>query len=202
MTRRTTPLRELAAALGLCVVLGACGVPTGGAPEAIPPSDLPGALTTSTPGATTSAAPTSIPGQPLVFLLDTGDVLVPRSRPVAGDIRDQAEQLLDALAEGPTQAERRQGLTTALSAQARITVGELSGGTATVELSSGTDTATGLQNRRVVAQVVLTVTSLPGIEGVLLTQDGSAVEAPLPTGELTTRPLTAADYSSYLTDPP
>ncbi len=201
MTRRTVLVRVLAA-----VVLGAaltgCGVPTGGAPDAIPSSELPTALTTDTPATTTPSATDAAAGQPQVFLVDAGDLLVPRGRSVGGDTREQVEDLLAALAEGPSPTERREGLTTALSAQAGLGLRELSGGTATVELTSGTDTATGLQSRRAVAQVVLTVTSVPGVESVLLTQDGSAVEAPLPTGELTTRPLTTADYAGYLSDPP
>lgn len=201
MTCRTAVLRVLAA-----VVLGAaltgCGVPTGGAPDPIPSSDLPAALTDDVPATTTPSATDAAAGQPRVFLVDAGDLLVPRGRSVDGDVRDQVEDLLAALAEGPTPSERREGLTTALSAQAGLAVRELSGGTATVELTSGTDTATGLQSRRAVAQVVLTVTSVAGVESVLLTQDGSAVEAPLPTGELTTRPLVATDYAGYLTGPP
>lgn len=196
--------RRAALTLAL-VLLGAatgCGVPTGGPPETIPPADVPAALS-SAPAATTppATAPPAV-GQPAVYLLDGEDVLVPRSRPVGGDVRDQVAELLDELAAGPSAAERDEGLTTAVPAQARLDLAQLSEGTATVELSSGSDAATGQESRRVVAQIVLTATSLPGVDSVLLSQDGAPVEAPLPDGELTTRPLTAADYAGFRTASP
>jgi spore germination protein GerM len=52
------------------------------------------------------------------------------------------------------------------------------------------------------AQIVLTATSLEGIGSVLLTRDGAPVEAPLPSGELTSEPLTSAEYAGLLTAPP
>ncbi|MCO7222325.1 GerMN domain-containing protein, partial [Klenkia sp. PcliD-1-E] len=183
-------------------VLGGCGVPTGGAPDPVPAADLPSALAAPAPSAATTASPSATAGQPAVFLVGTGDLLVPRGRSVDGDVGQQVDDLLQALADGPTAVEREQGLSTALPAQVLLGVRDLSDGVATVALSGGTDTATGLQNRRAVAQIVLTVTSLPAVDGVLLTQDGAAVEAPLPTGELTTRALTAQDYAGYLTGPP
>jgi len=56
-------------------------------------------------------------------------------------------------------------------------------------------------SRRAVAQLVLTATSLQGVDAVRLTIGGDPVEAPLPTGELTSAPLTAADYAVFLTAP-
>ncbi|HZB21324.1 MAG TPA: GerMN domain-containing protein, partial [Blastococcus sp.] len=57
----------------------------------------------------------------------------------------------------------------------------------------------GAAGRRAVAQLVLTATSLQGVDAVQLTIGGEPVEAPLPTGELTSAPLTAADYAVFLT---
>jgi hypothetical protein len=45
---------------------------------------------------------------------------------------------------------------------------------------------------------VLTATTVPGVETVLLTLAGQSVEAPLPSGELTSDPLTAADMTPFL----
>jgi spore germination protein GerM len=53
-----------------------------------------------------------------------------------------------------------------------------------------------------VGQIVLTATSLPGVRGVRLTLDGEPLEAPLPSGELTSAPLTAEDYAALLSSPP
>ena len=198
--RRCAPGAALALAVGL-LATGACGVPTGGDPDPIPAADVPAALA-STPAAGNSDTAPPAAGQPRVHLVDDRDVLVPRSRTVDGAVAEQLTALLDDLAGGPSAVEREQGLTTAVPAQTRLTLRELTDGTATVELAGGNDTATGQQSRRAVAQVVLTATSLPGVQEVVLVQDGAPVEAPLPSGELTTRPLTAADYADYLTAAP
>ena len=55
-----------------------------------------------------------------------------------------------------------------------------------------------MASRLAVAQLVLTATSVSGVDGVLLTLDGQPVEAPLPSGELTTGVLTGADYAALL----
>jgi hypothetical protein len=49
-----------------------------------------------------------------------------------------------------------------------------------------------------VAQVVLTVTSVPGVDSVLVTRDGAPVELPLPGGALTSGPVTGRDYISLV----
>lgn len=200
-----TGLRRAAAALVLLVLpLGAvaCGVPTGGAPETIAPSDVPFGL----------ASPSRIPSpvatdpaqldEPRVYLVDAADVLVPRGREAAvGTVRERLTDLLGDLAAGPSTADLGEELTTALPPTVELAVEDVSGRTATVALSGSGEAASGRESRRAVAQIVLTVTSLSAISGVLLTQDGVPVEAPLASGELTSAPLTAADYSAFLTAP-
>ena len=46
------------------------------------------------------------------------------------------------------------------------------------------------------AQVVCTLTSLPGIGQVHFTRDGKAVDIPRADGSLTNRPVARADYDS------
>jgi hypothetical protein len=48
----------------------------------------------------------------------------------------------------------------------------------------------------VVAQIVLSVTSLPAVHAVRFVRDGQPLEALLADGALTDRPLTAADYAT------
>ena len=49
---------------------------------------------------------------------------------------------------------------------------------------------------------MLTATSVPGVDSVRLTFAGEPVEAPLPSGQLTSDPLTEQDYDAVLTAPP
>jgi hypothetical protein len=192
--------RGLAAALGVVVALGGCGVPTGGEPTTIAPSDVPYGLASPRTGATgaPSAEPALDPSG--IFLVADDGRLVARGREMKGGTqRERLDHLLVALAEGPTAAERDHQLSTELPPAVRLTVGELAAGTATVDIDVPAEAPTGWSSRRAVAQVVLTVTSVPGVTAARLTLTGEPVEAPLPSGELTSDPLTAADYAPFLT---
>ena len=189
-------------ALAVLVVLAGCGVPTGGAPETIAPSDIPYGLTA--PARTSAPAPSSPARQdrPRIYLVDD-DVLVPTGREVTGaTVRQRLDDLLGQLAAGPTAGERDAQLATALPPGVTLTVGKIAGDLVTVEVSGAAEAPSGQQSRRAVGQIVLTATSLPQVRAVVLTLGGEPIEAPLPSGELTTDPLTAADYSPLLVAPP
>ena len=193
------------ALLGCLPVLlsGGCGVPTGGAPETIAPSDVPYGLTSPTPSApaVTSAPPRE--DLPRVYFIDQAGVLVPSGRTVSGStVRERLTDLLEQLANGPTTGELDDELATALPPGVRLSVAGLEDSRVTVDIAGGPDTPTGRESRRAVAQIVLTVTSLPEVGAVLLTHDGAPVEAPLPSGELSSGPLTAADYTAALVAAP
>jgi hypothetical protein len=195
--------RTAAVLLTVPLVLAACGVPTGGAPETIPPTEVPAALTApSSPAAPTDTAPPAV-DQPRLFFVGADEVLLARGREVPGTaLADRLGALLDELTAGPTSTERGDQLATALPPGIRLSVTDLTDGTATLAIAADGDSPAGRESRRAVAQIVLTATSLAGVERVLLTQGGSPVEAPLASGELTSRPLTAADYAEFLTTPP
>ena len=203
-----TGARLLAAATltAVLAMVSACGVPTGGTPTTIAATDIPYGL--AAPSATPTASPSADP-QPApvrIFLVGEGDVLVARPRDTDGSSRrEQLEHLLTALAEGPTASERSEQLSTALSPEVRLTVAELSDDAVTIDIDGSGEAPSGWASRRAVAQIVLTATSVPGVDAVRLTLSGAPVEAPLPSGELTSEPLTAADYSALLvlgTTPP
>jgi len=184
----------------LLAATSACGVPTGGSPDPIPAAEVPAELASpSSPATATSSAPARL-DQPRVHLLTEEGALVARGRSVPdGPLRDRLDDLLADLAAGPSPAELTDRLSTALRPDTTLSLAGLSGSTVTIDLDGTAEAPTGRESQRAVAQIVLTATSLPGIESVLLTRDGQSVEAPLPTGALTSRPLTAADYSPLLT---
>ena len=194
--------RRALGALAFCLVVSGCGVPTGGAPRTIAPSDVPFGL--AQPRPTVSAAPSTEPvlDPARVYLVDT-DRLVGLPRETDGtDAPERLADLLQALAAGPTDVERDEQLSTALPPDVRLTVSRLVDGTATIDIGARAQAPSGLASRRAVAQVVLTATSVSGVDAVRLTFGGDPVEAPLPSGELTSEPLTARDYAGFLTAPP
>ncbi|MGY1723941.1 AMIN-like domain-containing (lipo)protein [Blastococcus sp. SYSU DS0533] len=191
---------RLAGAVGAVLVgTAACGVPTGSAPSTIAPGDVPYGLAapTSPPTAVPSAVPADEAGW--AYLVGADGALVPRARDSGtGSPEERLGELLTALAAGPTEEERAQGLSTALPSGISLTAA-IDGATATIDLSGAAPLSS---NRRAVAQLVLTAASLPGVEAVLLTSDGEPVEAPLPSGALTDAPLLPADYAVFLSPPP
>ena len=194
-------LRAAALLLGVAAT-SACGVPVGGEPTTIPASDVPYGLAQPNPTSAPLPSPDPALDPSRVFLVSGEETLVPRSREVVGVTRqERLDDLLEHLADGPTRAERDAELSTALPPDAQLTVTELFAGTATIDIAGPADAPSGWATRRAVGQIVLTATSVPGVEDVLLTVAGDPVDAPLPSGPLTSEPLTAADYEEFLRPP-
>lgn len=197
---------RIAAAAGLLgavlVAASACGVPTGGQPNTIPPSAVPFGLASSSPSA---PAATSAPVQlhePRIYLVEPDDALVPMARQIPeGTLRDRLGILLKSLAAGPTGQEKRHRLSTALPPDVVLAVRDVTDDRVTIDIGGDSTAPSGKESRRAVGQIVLTATSLPEVHSVLLTSDGTPIEAPLPSGELTSEPLTAEDYAT-LRNPP
>ncbi|WNV76839.1 GerMN domain-containing protein [Geodermatophilus sp. DSM 44513] len=198
--RRTAGSTALAVSL---LLTSACGVPTGGEPETIASTDIPYGLASTTPTSAPAPPPAARSNEPRIYLVTAEGVLVPRGRTSGdGSLEQRLTRLLAGLAAGPTSGERGDQLTSALPPEVRLSLTTIEGGTATIDISAPENAPSGRESRQAVGQVVLTATSLPGIEGVVLTRDGGPVEAPLLSGELTTAPLTAEDYDALLTSPP
>ncbi|MGY1828731.1 MULTISPECIES: AMIN-like domain-containing (lipo)protein [unclassified Blastococcus] len=192
-------LRRLGAAGALLAVTTACGVPTGADPSTIAASDVPYGL--AAPSSPPSPPPAPVPDIEAgwAYLVGADEALVPRARDSGtGPIDERLGELLSALVAGPTEEERAEGLSTALPAGLEASVTGIDDGTATIDLSGAAPLPS---TRRAVAQLVLTATSLPGVEAVLLTSGGEPVEAPLPSGALTDAPLLPADYAVFLSPP-
>ena len=191
------------AVVGFVLLTASCGIPTGGEPETIATTDIPYGLASPTPAGTPTPSPPSRADGPRIYLTTTEGVLVSRGRAVeGGNVEQRLTRLLGDLAAGPTSEELEDQLTTALPPEVGLTATVVDAGTATIDISTGEDTPSGQESRRAVGQIVLTATSLPEVRGVLLTRDGEPLEVPLPSGELTSTPLTAADYAALLSSPP
>ena len=188
--------RALALLASLVVLVG-CGVPTGGEPSTIAATDVPYGLAEPAPAPTPTPPPEAVADASRVHWVTAAEALEPRVREVSGSTRRaRLADLLDQLAAGPTSAERDEQLSTALPPEIRLRVVGLDEGTATIGVDALAEAPAGVAGRRAVAQVVLTATSVPGVDAVLLELAGEPIEAPLPDGALTDRPLTAQDYAA------
>lgn len=136
--------------------------------------------------------------EPLVFWVAEGDRLVPRTAPVTCPV--DVEDLLAELSAGPNQRAREQGLATAYPPESRLALVAKKGDLVIVDLEF--EAQIGADRLPVaVGQVVLTLTSAPGIERVSLLSNGESVQVPLADGALTTAPVTAANYLSLVPPP-
>jgi hypothetical protein len=181
-------------------MLGACGLPTSSTPVEVPQAEVPYGLLES---ATTSPSPTASPGGALsaatMYLADAQQqlVAVPVQIP-SGPAAPMLQSLLDRLAVGPSERERARGLVTDLGPGSTIVVRNLSAGTADLELQSTNQDPSPSKLPIAVGQIVLTATSIVGIDRVVFVRDGTVLPVPGPDGSRTVDPLTSASYTSLL----
>jgi len=194
----------VAGAWSVLAVLGAllagCGVPRDDVPRAVPSGEVDPRLLGATASPSASSPPSTIDAVYRVAFVAADDRLALVPRAVSGTpVPRAAQDLLGALATGPDDAEHERGLSTALPSDVTLRVTALRGRVIEVAIEGGNADADARRLPLSVAQVVLTLTSLPQVDAVRLTRGGDPVQAPLPNGELASRALTAADYRPLLT---
>ncbi|MGC5028470.1 GerMN domain-containing protein [Micromonospora sp. DT229] len=182
----------VAVAAVLLALVAACGVPGEDRPRVVtpPPGPLPPTATAAPTTAETGAVT-----EVLYFSRD--DRLVPVTRRI-DEVPAVEVQLRDLLA-GPTQAERDDGLTNALTGalsnaevelvdrQARVTV------TATVAETGST------HEMLAYGQIVCTLTARADVDTVVFLRDGAPLSVPRGDHSLSPDPLTGADYALLIT---
>lgn len=197
-------VRRCALAVAMAAVLAAaagCGVPRDGSTRAIAPDDAPKRLLQQSPDVPLPSPSPIGPTVtvPRVFFLGADDQLVATPLPVepAGVLPVEGA-VLAALAAGPTEEQRARGLASALGPDVGLRLLEVVDGTARVAVTASSRSPAADRLPLAVGQVVLSVTSVDGVDRVLLIHDGRPVEAPLPGGAQTSSPLVAADYASLV----
>jgi spore germination protein GerM len=200
---------------GAVLLLGGCGLPNDSTYSAIQPGDLPAGIadttttsTTSTtlPPATTTTVPeattTTIPTEPVSIFYVVNGRLRALVRPMTVPVQPQA--VADALDGGPLPQEQASGVRSALSPNSLGTV-MVNGGVATVDLAPSVVTQTPSTDQLPVpnvdqplafGQIVLTLTSLPGVGQVRFTVAGQPQGALAADGSLVEGPVSADNYAS------
>lgn len=194
MTLRGTRLVVSAVLTALCAgfALSGCGIPPQEEPTIIEPSAVPFGL--AEPRPRTPALSDARELSPAFVYFVTGDRLTGVFRSLqGGDVRGRVRAVLRALADGPTVAERRAGLSSAVPPGLRLRLTGLNDDTVTIDLSGDTGPSAE-ESPLTAAQLVLSLTSLTDVERVSLTREHQPIDAPLVDGSLTSAPLTAADY--------
>ncbi|MCU1537320.1 MAG: Lipoprotein LpqB, GerMN domain, partial [Humibacillus sp.] len=180
-----------------------CGLPQGTTPLEPDPSGVPYRLLSPTEAGPTTAQRGPRTTTPDVYLVTSDGRLVPVEAPVRRDgLEPVTRDVLTRLTSGPTATERASGLGSVLGPETRLTLAGVADGTATVALDLGTPEPGAARLPLAIAQVVLSTTSVEGVDRVQLVRDGAPVQVPRPDGSLTSDPLTAADYDELLSSSP
>lgn len=168
--------------------LTSCGLSADNTPTSITAPDVRGRPATTLVPA---------PGQPTARVYFFGENsegivrLTSSLRPVR-----EPQGVLDELLEGPDAADRRRNLVTAIPAGSTGKV-SVADGTATIDMDEQIFSSRGLQQARALAQIVFTMTTLEGIERVILLVDGQSKEWPRGDGRASAAPLVPTDYIEF-----
>ncbi|MDN5767389.1 MAG: GerMN domain-containing protein [Humibacillus sp.] len=191
------PLRWVLTLMAVVVLLSSCGLPDSGPPRSIDPTDVPYHLLGSASAAPSTTQRGARTTTPRVYLMTGAERLVAVEAPLPpSDVKHVLEQLLSQLAQGPNEAQRSAGLGTALGPGVTLTVNDVTDRTAVVQLDLGAQDPAADKLPLAIGQIVLTATSVRGVDRVqLVRQDGQPIEVPLPGGALTVQPLEAKDYA-------
>lgn len=188
------------AVVGLLVlavlVLVGCGIPT---------DDEPRVLADETTTTNPDADPEGSPNTASVYLVDDDNVLVATRRALDGE-RSPAT-VLDALLASQSSDEEARGLTSRIPAGTTRVGAELEDGLVTVDLSQEWLTLGDPYITTANAQVVFTLSDLPGVDQVRFRVDGRDIQAqtpnrgPLDVVTVDDYPVVATDDDTTGTDP-
>jgi hypothetical protein len=177
----------------LVLLVTACSPGSQEEPEAIARRDVPFQLLETT--TTTREPPADDTAQRFDVYLVSGDRLVASSR--STDASPTAVSALRALIVGPTTADDQLGIGTAIPPATRLVAVARDAEMLDIDLSREFMSSAS-DGSLAVGQLVLTATSLPGIERIRFRIDGMPVEVPTGDGALAHGPVTRDDYANLL----
>jgi len=198
-------------ALALAAVLAGCGVPESSRARSVDDEDVPRQLlesattvTTGVPGGGEQPPVTPpVPSDPVQVFFVAGQPgrIVPVIRRVPLPVEPQA--VMAALVNGPDPAEAADQLRSALVGLPELL--EVEGGTATVRLPPEQEATRRSEQVLALAQLVLTLTGLPGVDEVVFELDDRPAAVPLadPGQGLSAagEPVGREDYEALLGSP-
>ena len=196
------PRTAVAAVVLVLVLVPGCGLPGDTDVRVIDSASVPYRLLDDEPWSQPGEPAGPVPaGAPVVFWLTAGDLLAPTSVDASCADRSEAvvQHLLALLAAPPDEDALSLGRSSAIPPSSELDLVEVVDGVAVVSF----EPASSLTADRLplaVGQLVLTVTTAPGVAAVRVGTAGDVVEVPLPGGALTSRPVVADDYASLLRD--
>ena len=168
----------------LGILLGACGIPLQGEPEAI---DIQ-LRSVGTPAVTDTLGP----ADGTIYLVRGGGLVA-----VDRELSTDPAALMALLFRGPTTAEEQGGLRSAIPQSSTVRTVEVTGRSAVVDVSRQFAEIGGEEEILAIAQIVLTLT-VKSADRVSIELEGTPVAIPLPDGALATAPVGFSDYAALI----
>jgi spore germination protein GerM len=194
--------------LMLLLILSACAVPNSGSYGQVAPEDIPFGLNapqTTLPQTTTTVFdPTIVDSLPIAVSEPIDLFFISNSRiiKVQRNVGSPANpsQALSSLVEGPSSSPEFVGLRTALPTTFVASVDVIRGVAQVDATRAFLDSLSGLDQKLAIAQIVLTLTSRPGVGQVLFSVDGKLISVPRGRGDSVSSgvAVTFDDYSSLI----
>jgi hypothetical protein len=179
--------------LPVVTVAAGCGIPPDDHASLAQPGSVLYDLLGDSPAATATTQASAQTEKATLFLVQ-GERLAPVQRELPAPV--SVEAVLQALAAGPTTTEVQLGLRTALLAPGLMRSGGVSGGIATIDLGLPFTEIAGRDQIVALAQIVSTVTGLPGVGRARFTFDGQPVGILRGDGAVTTETVSRDDYAT------
>ncbi len=195
-----SPRRSCAIALACLAIAAGCGVPVEPVPRVVDPTLVPNQLLETTAPRPSDQAKEPTGKTTVTYFVSAGRVVPVRRPELDGTKGEKLRRAVWILLEGPTAKEQAAGIGTAIPIDLDLTVASVHDTTVTIDLAGPLRNTRSEDRTLAVAQIVLTTTSIVGVDAVRLTQKGKTLEAPLVDGSLTLVPLTATAYATLLAE--
>lgn len=192
----------------LFIVLSSCAVPSSGSYQKVASADIPFGLDapqTTLPATTTTISdpmstdtlPVAV-SEPVDLFYISNSKIIKVQRNVASPANPS--QALSSLVEGPSTSPEYVGLRTALPPTFAASVDVIRGVARVDATRAFLNSLSGLDQKLAIAQIVLTLTSRPGVGQVLFSVDGKLISVPRGRGDSVASGIavTFDDYSSLI----
>lgn len=171
----------------IVLLMAACGIPVEADPEVVDVELAP-------PGGNETPAPGELAAVSLYLVRDDALVHVTRDLPSPPSLTS----IFDSLLGGVTNEERQANLRTAIPPDTETISITEDGSVLRVDLNSEFAAVGGEEEILAVAQIVLTATSVEGVDQVAFQLEGVPTDVPVASGALSVDPVGAADYESLV----
>jgi spore germination protein GerM len=192
----------------LIVLASSCAVPNSGSYQKVAPADIPFGLnapettlpqtTTTVPDPSSTESLPAAVSEPIDLFFISNSRIIKVQRNVASPANPS--QALSSLVEGPNTSPEFVGLRTALPTTFAASVDVIRGVARVDATRAFLNSLSGLDQKLAIAQIVLTLTSRPGVGQVLFSVDGKLISVPRGRGDSVASgvAVTFDDYSTLI----